>query len=143
MIWWNVIDCWPQFSDAVVDYYYDKKLAFHYIKNVQKPIMLMFDEPHSWNIRLHGVNDFDRPVEVTYKVTDFITGEVMMQDKVTIAADSAMEIEAMKVCQGEQRILCIDFSYENCQEKNHYLMASAPISWELYSKFLKASNGYK
>ena len=143
LIWWNVIDCWPQFSDAVVDYYYDKKLAFHYIKNVQKPVMLMFDEPHSWNIRLHGVNDFDRPVEVTYKVTDFITGEVMMQDKVTIAADSAMEIEAMKVCQGEQRILCIDFSYENCQEKNHYLMASAPISWELYSKFLKASNGYK
>ena len=105
--------------------------------------MLMFDEPHSWNIRLHGVNDLAHPVEVSYKVTDFITGEVLMQDKVTIAADSAMAIEEMKVCQGEQRIFCIDFSYGNCIEKNHYLMASAPISWELYSKFLKEGKGYK
>ena len=140
LIWWNVIDCWPQFSDAVVDYYYDKKLAFYYIKNVQKPVMLMFDEPQAWNIRLHGVNDLDRPVEVNYKVTDFITGEVLMQDTVTIAADSAMEIKAMKVCQGKQQIFCIEFEYENCKEKNHYLMASAPISWELYSKFLKVKN---
>lgn len=22
IIWWNVIDCWPQFSDAIVDYYF-------------------------------------------------------------------------------------------------------------------------
>ena len=26
ILWWNVIDGWPQFSDAVVDYYFGKKL---------------------------------------------------------------------------------------------------------------------
>ena len=25
IIWWNLIDGWPQISDAVVDYYYGKK----------------------------------------------------------------------------------------------------------------------
>jgi beta-mannosidase len=32
ILWWNLIDGWPQFSDAVVDYYFGKKLAFDYIK---------------------------------------------------------------------------------------------------------------
>ena len=27
VLWWNLIDGWPQFSDAVVDYYFKKKLA--------------------------------------------------------------------------------------------------------------------
>ena len=30
ILWWNVLDGWPQFSDAVVDYYFGKKLAYHY-----------------------------------------------------------------------------------------------------------------
>ncbi|GGI44239.1 hypothetical protein GCM10008018_06110 [Paenibacillus marchantiophytorum] len=37
ILWWNMIDGWPQFSDAVVDYYYGTKLAFHYIRRVQQP----------------------------------------------------------------------------------------------------------
>jgi beta-mannosidase len=137
IIWWNMIDCWPQFSDAVVDYYYDRKLAFYYIKNAQKPVMLIFDEPHSWNIRLHGVNDLDHPVEITYRVTDFVSGEVLMKNKTVLAADSASEIDAMKVYQCDERIYCIDFSYENCHEKSHCLLATLPYSWDLYRKFLK------
>jgi beta-mannosidase len=30
ILWWNLIDGWPQFSDAVVDYYFEKKLAFDF-----------------------------------------------------------------------------------------------------------------
>ena len=47
LVWWNVIDCWPQFSDAVVDYYYTKKLAFPYIRNVQQPVLLLLREQRS------------------------------------------------------------------------------------------------
>lgn len=35
IIWWNLLDGWPQISDAIVDYYYVKKLAYHYIKRSQ------------------------------------------------------------------------------------------------------------
>ena len=45
IIWWNLIDGWPQISDAVVDYYGVKKLAYHYIKRSQQTVCLMFDEP--------------------------------------------------------------------------------------------------
>ena len=45
IIWWNLIDGWPQFSDAVVDYYFRKKLAFHYIRRAQQPVLLCMREP--------------------------------------------------------------------------------------------------
>ncbi|MDR1174162.1 MAG: hypothetical protein LBK83_01660, partial [Treponema sp.] len=35
IMWWNLIDGWPQFSDAVVDYYYNKKLAYYYLRQSQ------------------------------------------------------------------------------------------------------------
>ena len=37
IIWWNMIDCWPQISDAVVDYAYRKKLAYDWIRRAQQP----------------------------------------------------------------------------------------------------------
>ena len=45
IMWWNLLDCWPQFSDAVVDYYFDKKLAYYYLKNVQQNLCLMIEDP--------------------------------------------------------------------------------------------------
>ncbi len=61
VIWWNMIDGWPQFSDAVVSYDFIKKLAYHYIKRVQQDLCLMFDEIDRWNIRLHASNDTLNP----------------------------------------------------------------------------------
>ena len=50
------MDGWPQVSDAIVDWYYTKKLAYHYIKRSQTPVCLMFDEPdESGALRLVGV----------------------------------------------------------------------------------------
>ena len=45
ILWWNVIDGWPQFSDAIVDYYFGKKLAYHYIRRVQRPVCVIVGEP--------------------------------------------------------------------------------------------------
>ena len=36
IIWWNMLDGWPQISDAVVDYYFVKKRAFDYIRRVPR-----------------------------------------------------------------------------------------------------------
>ncbi|MBQ7152903.1 MAG: hypothetical protein IJR83_03075 [Clostridia bacterium] len=44
IIWWNILDGWPQVSDAVVDYYFDKKIAYTYIKQSQQPQLALMDE---------------------------------------------------------------------------------------------------
>ena len=45
ILWWNLLDGWPQFSDAVVDYYFGKKLAYHYIRRAQRPVCVFISEP--------------------------------------------------------------------------------------------------
>ena len=57
LIWWNLIDGWPQLSDAVVDYYYNKKIAYAYIKNSQQAICLMLTEPENNRLELVGANE--------------------------------------------------------------------------------------
>jgi len=44
ILWWNLLDGWPQFSDAVVDYYFAKKLAYHYLWRAQRPLLLCLSE---------------------------------------------------------------------------------------------------
>jgi len=135
LIWWNVMDCWPQFSDAVVDYYGCKKLAFHYIKASQQPVLLAFDEPDAWCIRLHAVNDLDRAVDVRYKVTDFITGEPVLNGTVCVGADSACVADSLKINQGKQRIYKIEYEYEGGSCVNHYVQGTAPVPFEFYHKW--------
>ncbi len=62
------IDCWPQFSDSIVDYYFGKKLAFHYLKRIQSPFCLLCSEPDPWNSEVIAVNDSCEPAEGTFSV---------------------------------------------------------------------------
>jgi beta-mannosidase len=59
ILWWNLLDGWPQFSDAVVDYYFGKKLAYHYIRRAQQPVCVFISEPtltlsHNRNLEAMG-----------------------------------------------------------------------------------------
>ena len=133
LIWWNVIDCWPQFSDAVVDYYYSRKLAYWYIRTAQKPLSLMFGEPESWCIRLYAVNDLSRPQSGDYKVSDILTGDELCRGSFEIAPDTAAEIDSLRICQGCRRMLLIEWSANGETCFNHYYQGSAPYDFEQYT----------
>ncbi len=67
LIWWNVLDGWPQFSDAIVDYYFSKKLAYHYIWRSQRPVLVMLGEPGSGKyLPVIACNDTNQPADVNY-----------------------------------------------------------------------------
>ena len=136
IIWWNAIDCWPQFSDAVIDYYYHWKLAAHYLKNVQQPVLLMFSEPEAWCIRLHGINDHAREVKLHYKVTDLETQQCCLAGDAVLSADSSVELAALRVSLGKQQIFRIDYEYDGQKYFNHYLHAAPPVDKNLYKKWL-------
>jgi beta-mannosidase len=57
VLWWNLMDGWPQFSDAVVDYYFCKKLAYHFIRRSQMPLILTLREPKNWRQEIVACND--------------------------------------------------------------------------------------
>jgi beta-mannosidase len=97
IIWWNIIDGWPQVSDAVVDWYGAKKLAYHYIKTSQTPFCIMCDEPDdNGDITVVAANDTRTDLRVTYTVTDLSTSKAVVQDTVTVVSDSTLRLASFK-----------------------------------------------
>lgn len=70
VIWWNLLDGWPQISDAVVDYYFEKKLAFWYLQRVQQPVCLMVGELENWKHAVVLANDTRQAHTVAWRVLD-------------------------------------------------------------------------
>lgn len=93
ILWWNVVDGWPQISDAVVDWYGVKKLAYHYIGASQNPFCMMIDEPdEQGNLTLCAANDTRKDVTVHYEVTNALTGETVAQGSCTVKSDETAKI---------------------------------------------------
>jgi beta-mannosidase len=137
LIWWNLIDGWPQFSDAVVDYYYTKKLAYFYLKQSQKPFILTFAEPHEWYIGLTAVNNSQAPVEFTYKVTDYDTGKEALSGKGVCNNAESFKVDRLQYSQGEKKIYLIEWQAGQLSGRNHYLAGNPPFEFSHYAAFVK------
>ena len=136
IIWWNICDGWPQFSDAVVDYYYVKKLAYHYIQRSQQPLCLMMDEPEDGICRLVGVNDTLIPHEVDYRVTGFTHRKILAQGKAVIGTATAQVLEPIPLWT-EKELLLIEWQGEQITGKNSYLMGNPVFDLAGYVKWRK------
>ena len=126
IIWWNLIDGWPQISDAVVDYYYDKKLAYYYIKRSQQPLCLMFDE----DLTLYAVNDNQTDCSGTFKV---ITDKVLAESEFTVPANSSVPIWKGELTD-EQIFHLIEWKSGDVCGKNHFMTNLINISFDDYTQ---------
>ncbi len=132
IIWWNLLDGWPQISDAVVDYYYTRKLAWHYIKRSQQPVCLMLSEPDAAGVyTLVGVNDLPAAQPLRYTVTDITAGTQLAQGEVTLAADVAAPV--LTLTAPDKHMLQFTWiTADGTQGTNHYYTALKGISYTDY-----------
>lgn len=121
IIWWNMIDGWPQISDAVVDYYYTKKLAYNYIKRVQRPICLMMDELEGWNHNVVLGNDSNLTKNVSWRVEDGDTGAVLLEGECVSKANENMTVGSLRVLDGTQKLYILRWTIDGVEYANHYL----------------------
>jgi len=107
IIWWNIIDGWPQISDAVVDWYGVRKLAFTYIQRSQQQFCLMCDEPETEGgpVTLCAANDFHTSKTVSYMVDDCLTGEKVLYGTANVDADSTLRIGGFRAQAGHYYLL--------------------------------------
>ena len=136
IIWWNVQDGWPQFSDAIVDYYGNKKLAYHYIKRVQQPVVMMMREPSDWHIEAVIGNDSDRDASGTYEVIDAETMEVVLQGSFFSPANRNSSVGRIRISTGVHRLFFMILHTDGKTVVNHYLHGNAPFNFEKYKKYL-------
>lgn len=119
-LWWNLIDGWPQFSDAAVDYYFDKKLCFYTIKScLQDVCFILTDADSSGYHKLVLVNDTLKPIDVKYSVKDVETNQTLATGYAHAEANSNTLVQRIPACEATRFIL---LEWEgDANGKNHYL----------------------
>ena len=138
IIWWNLLDGWPQISDAIVDYYFTKKLAYHYIKRSQNPVCLMFKEPENGFLSLYGVNDTITDENVSFTVKNITEGgKLVLEGEAMLPADASTRVGELKLREGEKNFYLIEWKKDGKIYKNHYFTNIIDIDYDSYMKALK------
>lgn len=143
IIWWNLMDGCPQISDAVVDYSFRKKLAYHYIKRSQTPLCLMFDEPVCTTITLYAVNDLPESKSFAYKVTDLTAGKETACGEGWAAADTSTPVLTLGIEEAEKHFYLIEWECGGEKYKNHYMTNIKDISYSGYLSYIERAGFYE
>ena len=131
ILWWNLLDGCPQISDAVVDYYFVKKLAYSYIKRSQAPICMMMDESKDQMRRLVAVNDTPHETLLAYEVEDIYTGTTVCKGTISAKADASVTATILPAPDDEDRFYLIKWKDASGQEGiNHYMTKTRDICAE-------------
>lgn len=135
LIWWNLIDPWPQISDAVVDYYGVRKLAFHYIVRAQQQVVMMASEATGWHRDVVLANDTPGHAEVSWRVHSASTGAELASGSTTLGAHADQVVTTLPLAPSGE---CYLFRWEGeadgqpVRGGNHYTEGSPPLSFERY-----------
>ena len=137
IIWWNLLDGWPQMSDAVVDYYFEKKLAYHYIKRSQKPFIIALDELYDRNQRICACNDTLTEVSGRVTITDSETDEVLFERDFVASKNTTTVIGMLPINYSDRKMLIIRWEANGETGFNHYTTGFIPYDLERYKGWIK------
>jgi len=164
MLWWNLRDGWPLFSDAVVDYYGRRKLAYEYIRRVQADVCALCGEaaesrahtppapgqegaalkrPHSRPpsaVAAHPlivVNDTLYSVEGHLSVTDADSGNILFAGSFVVERNGKAVLGSL-TAPPKPAFWLLEWSVAGgAEHRNHYLAGPRPFSLEQYKTWLK------
>ncbi|MBR6602713.1 MAG: glycoside hydrolase family 2 [Clostridia bacterium] len=136
ILWWNMIDGWPQFSDAVVSYDFQKKLAYYYIKACQQKVCMMLREPDDWKCRLYVSNDTLEDAKGCYKIYDGESGEVIKSGEYYSKANSTEKVCSFDEFVSSKRLIMIEWELGGKKHYNHAILGNPAFSLEKYKKWL-------
>lgn len=135
ILWWNLRDGWPVISDAVVDYYYDKKLAYHYIKRVQTDVCVMIGDAKASGHPVVIVNDTRDKVEGVFSVRDADSKEVVISRNFSLAANGKSVEEFLPETEGT-KLWLIEWEINGQKYTNHYFAFKPQVKLERYLNWL-------
>ena len=119
ILWWNIADGWPQVSDAVVDWYGTKKLAYSYILRSQAPLCFICAEPKDGAIELIVTNDSREYHSGNVTVTEVRSGKVIFESKFEIEPDGKKAVAALpEICCGFYHI---EWQGKDVTGENHFV----------------------
>ena len=138
IIWWNLRDGWPIISDAIVDFYNNKKLAYFYIKKVQTNVCVMIGDLQDGRHPVVAVNDTREAISGSVAVTDADTEETFFSSSFNVAANGKTVIGNIPAM-NKQAMWLVDYSAGNEKFTNHYLNGTPPFRLDDYLRWYNKS----
>ena len=150
---WNLRDGWPTISDAISDYYGNKKKSYHYLKRAFQtglPIVTDFG-------RLVVVNDSRETVKGHVKLTEAVTGLVVLERDYETAPNGVTDLAP--VGWNGQGMFIIDYTVQCAAGRDappyqrdgrarppdapqtyrtHYLHGEPPFKWSDYRAWMSS-----
>jgi beta-mannosidase len=139
IIWWNLRDGWPIISDAVVDYYNSKKLAYYCIRQVQRDACVMINDPADGKHPVVAVNDTREEKSGTVTVRDADSGKALFSASFHIPANGRTLVGDIPELP-TQAMWLIDYAIGDKKYTNHYLAGKAPFKLADYQRWFQKLN---
>jgi beta-mannosidase len=136
ILWWNLRDGWPIISDAIVDYYYNRKSAFEYVKRVQQSQCLFLSEPEDNKQKIIGVNDTQEVFEGVYSVHDLLSKEVLSKGHFSISKNGHCKLAPINKTE-THGLYVIRWESKGTTYHNHYITGSHPFPLNEYRKWME------
>lgn len=141
ILWWNIRDGWPIISDAVVDWYFSPKMAYWFLRNVQRDVCVMaLDAASDGRHPLVAVNDTRSEHTVNVVVTDIESRKRIYEGNIRIPSNGKCDVATLTGIEG-QGMIKIAYRIDNGDEiVNHYLYGQPPFCLKDYRKWLKKAS---
>ena len=143
MLWWNIRDGWPLISDAIVDWYFSRKMAYYFIRNAQKDVCALINDAVDGYHPLIVVNDTREAVSGEITVTDVKNGQVVFKGGYEVGPNGRKVIARIHE-RNARGIFKISYTGRNGETLgNHYLYGKAPFNLEEYRNLLNKTGLYE
>ena len=138
ILWWNVMDCWPQLSDAVVDYYFKRKLAFYYLARSQQPFAIICSDVAGHASNIMAVNDSSTSMKGTFEIKDAETGNILLQGAIDVSPRSQRQLGRLRNVRAHNALWLITWTTQDGSGVNHFFAGNRVMSYEWYKSLLPA-----
>lgn len=121
LILWNLLDGWPQFSEALVDFYFDKKPGFTTVSRSYEPLLVTVFENNDSQYQINVINDTLKAQNVKCKVYDIDSKQVYFDGEISVDKNSSVKGAIFNDIYFEQKCLVIEFEYDGKKCINHFI----------------------
>jgi beta-mannosidase len=135
ILWWNLRDGWPVISDAVVDYYGSKKLAYQYIKRVQTDVCVMIGDAKNGEHPVIAVNDTRNEAYIVVNIKDAETQKILVSKNISVARNGLIQVGFIPET-NQTKLWLIEWEMDDVRYTNHYLAYRPVIQLSEYTKWL-------
>lgn len=132
ILWWNLRDGWPIISDAIVDYFGGKKLAYDVVKNSQQDVCVMAGEADGEWRPIVAVNDTRRDVPLRVRVSDAATDQTFLVTETRLMSNGFTDLGKISAKISTSVLKIAWHAGDDRERTNHYISAPRPWKIDIY-----------